>query len=63
VEELTQDQLKERFNDPDDLYYGTADFMKDIESRNTNYWGDGVLLIKGNIISPKAVQKVTEYEF
>jgi hypothetical protein len=30
---------------------------------DTNYWGDRlVMLIKGTIVTPKAVQRVTEWE-
>jgi len=28
---------------------------------DTNYWGEGVLIIKGKIVTPKAEQVVTKY--
>lgn len=31
------------------------------ENTDTNYWGRGVLIIKGTIVVPKAEQVVTKY--
>ena len=31
------------------------------ENSDTNYWGDGVLIIKGKVVTPTAEQVVTLY--
>jgi hypothetical protein len=31
------------------------------ENLDTNYWGEGVLIIKGQMVAPKAEQVVTKY--
>ena len=31
------------------------------EDSDTNYWGNGVLIIKGKVVQPKAEQVVTKY--
>lgn len=32
------------------------------EEINPMYWGDGVLIVKGEVVSPRPTQVVTEYE-
>lgn len=37
-------------------------FMSEIPDSDTNYWKNGILLIKGHIVIPKANKVVTEYD-
>ena len=39
-----------------------SDFMSKVESSDPNYWGRRVLLIKGEIVVPKAKEVVTKVE-
>ena len=40
--------------------FGSA-FQELPENSDTNYWDDCVLIIKGSIVTPKAVDVVTKY--
>ena len=40
-------------NEQGDRDYNPERFMSTIKHADTNYWGDGMLLIKGEIIKPK----------
>ena len=59
VRAITKKELEERINDADE---GPIEYLDKIEKSDTNYWGDGVLIIKGEIIVPKAVETVTKME-
>ena len=57
VECVTKDALLERINDGE---------LQDVFNKmpleyDTNYWGGSVLIIKGEIVSPEAKTKITEY--
>ncbi len=57
---LSKDQLLERINEH---YWGRREYLSEIpQGRDTNYWGNSVLIIKGEIITPAAKEKVIEYE-
>lgn len=48
-------------------YYGTVNCFGHIPGSDPMMWrsragGDGILVIKGRIVQPKPVQRVTEYE-
>jgi hypothetical protein len=60
VETINKEELLIRINDG---YYGSGRevFDKLPKENDTNYWGDGVLIIKGSIVSPKPITKITEY--
>ena len=53
-------ELLERINEH---YWGRREYLSEIpQERDTNYWGDGVLIIKGEVVVPTAKEKVIEYE-
>lgn len=57
VREVSRQQL---LKDLEDGEFG--DVLKKIpENPDTNYWGEGVLIIKGKIAVPKAEQVITKY--
>ena len=43
-------------------YYGNVSFRGGIVEKDTNYWGDSILIIKGKIATPKAIEVVTEHD-
>jgi len=43
-------------------YYGTQETFRSVPNRDPNYWGDGLLVIKGHVVQPKPVQVVTEFD-
>lgn len=62
VEALDEGTLKERLAEK---YYGNGGFLdgQDIDLRSdTNYWDTNILIIKGTIVQPKAIEVVTQYE-
>jgi hypothetical protein len=59
VYKLTKEALLERLNDPEE---GPTDFLSDITNDNPNYWGESVVIIKGEIVTPRAVERVVKYE-
>jgi len=61
VSEVTKEELLKRIN-PEDPYYGDKRFLQKISKNDTNYWGDNILIIKGNIITPKPKEKVVTYD-
>ena len=60
VEELSKDELLERLKE---YYYGEVDVIKKMpEERDTNYWDENILIIKGNIVSPVEKKIITEFD-
>ena len=57
VHETTKAKLLEDMKDGE---YRNA-FNKLPKDSDTNYWGEGVLIIKGTIVSPRAEEVVTKY--
>jgi hypothetical protein len=51
---------EELLRDIEDGEYGDV-FTELPNDPDTNYWGEGVLIIKGKMVSPKAEQVVTKY--
>ena len=50
VEELSKEELLERLKEE---YYGEVDVIKEMpKERDTDYWNEDILIIKGNIVSP-----------
>jgi hypothetical protein len=39
-------------------YYGKVGFLNKIADTDTNYWGDNILIIKGEIVTPRPKQVV-----
>lgn len=60
VEEVDEKTLKQRLADK---HYGEVGFLHRIgRDTDTNYWGENILIIKGEAIMPRPVQTVTEYK-
>ena len=63
IEQLSKSVLLERI---DEKYYGDIDFKTslspNIEDIDPNYWGDEILIIKGEIVVPQPVKTVTAFE-
>jgi hypothetical protein len=56
---LTEKVLKQRLADG---YYGRQiGFINRIGNPDTNYWGENILIIKGDYVSPQPVEIVKEY--
>lgn len=49
VERVNKDELTRRINEQ---YYGEVDYMQNWTDDDTNYWGDSILIIKGDVIVP-----------
>lgn len=45
-----------------DGYFGDMSFLEHIEEENPQYWGANTLIIRGEIVTPKPVEVVTDYE-
>lgn len=59
VEEISKEELEKRLQ-PDERYYGNRDYLDKVPDLDTNYWGEDVLIIKGSIVVPEAVEVVTQ---
>lgn len=57
---MTKEELLINLNE-DGSGYKARDAMSKLEESDTNYWGDGFLVIKGRIVSPQAKEVVKEY--
>ena len=58
VEKVTRDVLLKRI---EEKYYGDhAGFLERIEENDTNYWGDNILIIKGEIVVPRIATMVVK---
>lgn len=57
---VTKQELLGRINEH---YWGRREYLSEIpQERDTNYWGGSVLIIKGEVVTPTAKEKVIEYE-
>jgi len=61
VDEVTKDELINRIN-PEEPYYGDKNFLQKITDKDTNYWGENILIIKGCIVIPKEKEKIVTYD-
>lgn len=60
IETATKEQITKRL---EEKYYGEEPMFKsDIERSDTNYWGDNILIIKGEIVVPKPKKVVETFE-
>jgi hypothetical protein len=60
VSMVTKQELLTRINEN---YWGEREYLSEIpDELDTNYWGNNVLIIKGEVVSPVAKEKVIEYE-
>ena len=65
VEEVTKEELIEKIEpeDGDDAgYYGPVGFLSKVSERDTNYWGDNILIIKGEIITPEPKEVIKTFD-
>lgn len=63
VKKWTKEKLEKELND--DYWGEDAEFFKEFiegDETDTNYWGDKILIIKGTLVSPQAVEKITKLE-
>lgn len=60
IEALTKEQLAGRLNNHD--WGDDPKFLDGLPEFNMNYWGNSTLIIKGEIVVPKAKEKITIYE-
>lgn len=62
IEEFTKDKLIKELNEQ---AWGEKGFVDSAELKETNgdsnYWGDNILIIRGNIITPKTKEIVLSY--
>jgi len=58
VEQLTKESLMQKLNDGD---YDSTGFISKLKDCDTNYCGDNILIIKGDIVTPEAIKTVEEY--
>jgi len=61
VEQVTKAELTERLNED---YYGlnTSTFDGFPAEPDTNHWGGKIMIIKGELVTPKPVKVITEWE-
>lgn len=60
VTQMTKTELLEAIVDK---YWGDSTPLSNIPNAgDTNYWGEGILIIKGKIVTPEAEQVVTKYK-
>ena len=58
VKEWTKEALESALNEE---HWGDAEFPSKLPNTNdTNYWGNSVVIIRGEVVSPEAVKIVTE---
>jgi len=57
IYEMTKDQIEKELNEKIELNY-----LEKIESTDTSDWGNKSLIIKGEIVIPRAKQKIIRYE-
>ena len=64
ITQMTRDKLLEQL-DPNKYGYVdliAADALESVPDMDTNYWGNGFLIIKGEIVTPKAMKIITKFE-
>lgn len=66
VQRVTQTELEKRLTVEDGAHwYGTGGFMsiEDLEEKgyDTNYWGNNLLIIKGEVVVPHPVETVVQW--
>ena len=60
VEEVSKSELLERM---EENYYGShREPLTEIpDNHDTNYWGEGILIIKGKIVTPEPIEVVKKF--
>ena len=59
IEKIEKQELLERLNEN---YYGSEALPFMTSETDTNYWPEGFIIIKGEVICPTAVEVVTKFE-
>lgn len=59
VKSYSKEELLAILNDEDWNSYGKMSEIPD--HADTNYWGDNIIIIKGEVVVPTAVTTVTEF--
>jgi len=59
VNEYTKEELIKAVENND--FSTDIEFIDSIGEDDTNYWGDGILVIKGKIVSPEPIEKIVRY--
>ena len=64
VSQLSKEELVSRITPDEDGegYYGKVGFLKSIEEKDTNYWGDNILIIKGEIVIPEPKNVIKSFD-
>jgi hypothetical protein len=50
-------------NDLNENYFGEVSFKDSLPDSDMFYWGKSLLIIKGKVVTPKAVETVTKLKF
>ena len=58
VDEYTEEELLRNIEEG---YWGDIKVMDVISDNDTNYWGNGILIIKGTIAKITPIETVTKY--
>ncbi len=60
IDVFTKEQLLKAIQEQ---YWGEREILTEIPAdSDTNYWGNAILIIKGNIVTPVAKQVITKYD-
>lgn len=60
VSEFTKETLLKAIQEN---YWGNKEILKSIPvNDDTNYWGEGLLIIKGSVVVPTPKQVITKYD-
>jgi len=65
VDPVTKEELIKRITPEEgegENYYGNCGFLSKIDDIDTNYWGDNILIIKGEIIAPRPKEIVKTFD-
>lgn len=65
VEQVDKNTLLERIQPEEGeecCYYGRVGFLNEINEGDTDYWGDNILIIKGEIVTPKPKKVIETFE-
>lgn len=55
---LTKEELVNNLNEK---YWGDVKYLEKFDTNDPNYWGESILIIKGEAIVPKSVKIVESY--